>query len=186
MDEAFFTLTGEEHENLLRAIETSLQVKKRHQFFLWTQGALQAFVPHKILIGLVTLDGKEFLVLDRFNSCVVSDEAFEEACHPVEGVVMRAVNAWREAGDTPLLIAPGAQMPAALYKQFRCQLERISFGHAAGHGCAPVDGTAATAAGPGGSRRSAPGRWPLCWRHGPKGRAGAPPRCRRCCWPGRR
>lgn len=140
MDGAFFTLTGEEHENLLRAIETSLQVRKRHQFFLWTQGALQAFVPHKILISLVTLDGKEFLVLDRFNSCVVSDEAFEEACHPVEGVVMRAVNAWREAGDTPLLIAPGAQMPAALYKQFRCQLERISFGHAAGHGCAPVDG----------------------------------------------
>lgn len=144
MDGAFITLTNEEQESLLRAIETSIQVKKRHQFFLWTQGPLQAFVPHKILISLVTRDGKEMLVMDRFNSCVVSEQTFHEVCHPVEGLVMRAMSAWREAGDAPFLIAPDVQMPAALYDRFRHQLERINFGSAAAHGSAPIDGIGIT------------------------------------------
>jgi len=144
MDGTFITLSDEEQENLLRAIETSLQVKKRHQFFLWTQGALQAFIPHKILICVVTRDGKEILVLDRFNSCVVSEKTFEEVCHPVEGLVARTMNAWREAGDSPLLIEPGVQMPAALSERFRQQLDRVNFGHAAVHGCAPIEGSGIT------------------------------------------
>ncbi len=144
MEGSFITLTDIEQENLLRAIETSLQVKKRHQFFLWSQGPLQAFIPHKILIGLVTRDGKDVLALDRFNSCVVTEQTFDEACHPVEGVVMQTMRAWREAGDAPFLIAPGSQMRITLYERFRHQLERFNFGAAAGHGSAPVDGSGIT------------------------------------------
>jgi len=144
MDGAFITLTGEEQENLLRAIETSLQVRKRHQFFLWTQGALQAFIPHKILVSLVTRDGKETLVMDRFNSCVVSEQTFDEVCHPVAGLVMQAMKAWREGGDAPFLIAPGVHMPSLLNERFRSELERLNFGNAAGHGSAPVDGSGIT------------------------------------------
>ncbi len=140
MDGAFFILSDEEQENLLRAIETSLHVKKRHQFFLWTQGPLQAFIPHKTLISLLTRDGEEMLVMDRFNSCVVSEETFQNVCHPVDGVVMRAMRLWREAGDSPFLIAPGVQMPLVLYDQFRDLLEKVEFGCAAAHGSAPVDG----------------------------------------------
>ena len=70
MNTSFVNLTEEEQENMLRAIETSLQVKKRHQFFLWTQGPLQAFIPHKTLISVLIRDGEEMLVMDRFNSCV--------------------------------------------------------------------------------------------------------------------
>lgn len=58
MDGAFIIMTEIEQENFLRAIETSLQVKRRHQFFLWTQGQLQPFIPHKILVCNVTRDGK--------------------------------------------------------------------------------------------------------------------------------
>jgi transcriptional regulator EpsA len=140
MNGSFINLTEEEQENLLRAIETSLQVKKRHQFFLWTQGPLQAFIPHKTLISLVTRDGEEMLVMDRFNSCVVSEQTFEDVCHPVDGVVMRAMRCWRETGDSPFLIAPGVQMPLVLYNRFRDQLEQVEFGCAAGHGSTPVDG----------------------------------------------
>lgn len=141
MNGAFITLTAEEQENVMRAIETSLQVKKRYQFFLWTQGQLQALIPHNILICMLTRDGEEVLMMDRFNSCVVSEETFDEVCHPVEGLVMRAMLAWREAGDSPCLIAPGIQMPVALYARFRHLLERASFGNAAGHGSAPIIGS---------------------------------------------
>ncbi len=144
MDGAFITLTEIEQENLLRAIETSLQVKRRHQFFLWTQGPLQPFVPHKILICNVMRDGKESMVVDCFNNCVVGKEVFEGVCDPVNGLLGQTMAAWREAGDIPLLIAPDVKMPITCYDRFRRAMEAIDFGCAAGHGCAPVDGRGVT------------------------------------------
>jgi transcriptional regulator EpsA len=141
MDRAFFILTDEEQENLLRALETSLQVRRRHQFFLWTQGPLQAFIPHNILISVLTREDKEVLVMDRFNTCVVDEKTFEEVCDPVDGLVMQAMNAWREAGDTPLLISAGVQGPLAHHERLDHQLEGCEFGSAAAHGSAPVDGS---------------------------------------------
>jgi transcriptional regulator EpsA len=144
MNGAFITLTAEEQENILRAIETSLQVKKRYQFFLWTQGQLQALLPHDVLVCLVMRDGEEMLMMDRFNSCVVTDETFDQVCHPVEGLVMRTMIAWREAGDSPCLFAPGVPLSAELYERFRLPLERAGFGNAAGHGSAPIAGSGIT------------------------------------------
>ena len=122
MDEAFFILSVEEQENLQRAIETSLRVRRRHQFFLWTQGPLQAFIPHNILICALAREGKEVLVMDRFNTCVVSEQTFEEVCHPGKGLVMQAMSAWREAGDSPLPMATGVQGPA-IHARFAHQLD---------------------------------------------------------------
>lgn len=140
MDEAFFILSDEELDNLLRAIETSLRVRRRHQFFLWTQGPVQAFIPHNILIGVLAREGQEVPVMDRFNTCVVSEQTFEAVCHPSEGLVIQAMSAWREAGDSPLLMAPGVQWPLTLPKRFAHQLKGFAFGSAAGHGSAPVQG----------------------------------------------
>lgn len=140
MDGAFIIMTEIEQENFLRAIETSLQVKRRHQFFLWTQGQLQPFIPHKILICNVTRDGKESMVVDCFNSCVVSKETFARVCDPAGGLLVQSMQAWREAGDIPLFVAPGVKMPITCYEPFRQQLQEIDFGCAAGHGCPPVEG----------------------------------------------
>ncbi|RZL02096.1 MAG: hypothetical protein EOP36_08715 [Rubrivivax sp.] len=41
-------LEPEHAESLLRLIEGSLQVKRQHQFYLWTQGDMQRLVPHKL------------------------------------------------------------------------------------------------------------------------------------------
>lgn len=137
----FITLTIEEQENLLRAIETSLQIKKRYQFFLWTQGPLQALIPHEVLIGVVTREGEEVLMMDRFNSCIVANEVFEEVCHPLEGLVMQTLLAWRDTGDSPCFLSPGLELPNVLYERFRAQLERSSFGNALGHGSANIAGS---------------------------------------------
>lgn len=144
MDGSFITMTDEEQENLLRAIETSLQVKKRHQFFLWSQGPLQAFVPHDIMICMVIRDGKEIKLMDRFNTCIVSPETFESVCDPVDGLVVQMMNAWREIGDAPLLVTPDSHLPSSVYDRLSEQLERVGFGHAAGHGSAPIEGSGIT------------------------------------------
>lgn len=140
MDGAFIIMTEIEQENFLRAIETSLQVKRRHQFFLWTQGQLQPFIPHKILVCNVTRDGKESMVVDCFNGCVVSKEVFAKVCDPAGGLLVQTMQAWREVGDIPLFVAPDVKMPISHYGRFREQLEEIGFGCAAGHGCPPVEG----------------------------------------------
>jgi len=141
MDEAIFILTDEEQENLLRAIETSMQVRRRHQFFLWTQGPLQAFIPHNILIAVLAREGKEVLVMDRFNACVVGEQAFEALCHPGEGLVVQAMSAWREAGGSPLLMVPGGQWPPTLDERFADPLADSDLGSAAGHGSATLVGS---------------------------------------------
>lgn len=141
MDATFMTLSEREQEYLLRTIEASLQVKKRYQFFLWTQGQLQALLPHEVLICAVTRDGEEVILMDRFNSCVVADEVFEDVCHPVEGLVMQTLAAWREAGDSPCLISPDIHMPEDLYQRFAGMLERSRFGNAAAHGSTTISGS---------------------------------------------
>lgn len=140
MDGSFIVLTDEEQENLLLAIETSLQVKRRHQFFLWTQGPLQAFIRHKILVCLITRDGKEPLAIDRFNSCVVSDQALEEACSPESGLVMQAMDAWRANEFVPLLIEPGVPDPESIEGRCARLIEQAEFGNVVAHGNPSVDG----------------------------------------------
>ena len=141
MDGSFISLTREEQEDLLHAIETSVQVKKRHQFFLWTQGPLCAFIPHSILICVVNSSGKDPFVLDRFNSIIISDDVFEEICHPDTGLVKRAMGVWRESDDSPVLISPEVRGPTNLYERFSDILERTGLGGLAAHGSSTVQGS---------------------------------------------
>ncbi|MEI6548456.1 MAG: hypothetical protein WCN85_15675, partial [Burkholderiales bacterium] len=49
-EDGAFAPTPQELERLLFAVETSHQINKRFQFFLWAQGVLQSFLPHQTLI----------------------------------------------------------------------------------------------------------------------------------------
>jgi hypothetical protein len=54
-------LSPREQEYLLRVIETGVAVRAPHEFFLWTQGQLQALLPHQVLVCL-QFDGADALV----------------------------------------------------------------------------------------------------------------------------
>jgi len=45
-------LSTREQEYLLRVIETGVAVRAPHEFFLWTQGQVQALLPHQALVGM--------------------------------------------------------------------------------------------------------------------------------------
>lgn len=51
-DEAAVAPTGQEQEYLLRVIEAGARVADVHGLFLWTQGQLQALLPHRVLVGV--------------------------------------------------------------------------------------------------------------------------------------
>lgn len=139
MGGTYMILTEREQESLLRVIESSIQVKKRYQFFLWTQGQLQALIPHEILICAISRNGEENMLTDCFNSCVVPEEVFEDVCHISDGMVVQSMMAWREAGGSPCLISPNIQMPQGIYDRFKSTLERTNFGNAVGHGSAAIN-----------------------------------------------
>ncbi len=50
--EPIVILGRQEQEYLLCAIESGLRVAGPHQFFLWTQGQVQALLPHRVLVCL--------------------------------------------------------------------------------------------------------------------------------------
>ncbi|GAH24163.1 unnamed protein product, partial [marine sediment metagenome] len=65
----------EQSEVLLRVIEAAPQVCRRHQFFVWSQGDFQRWLPHHISVcGSYDRDQRN-VVFDVFNSVPVPDEA---------------------------------------------------------------------------------------------------------------
>ncbi len=61
-------------ESLIRLLEASVDVKRRYQFYLWTQGDLQRLVPHKLAAcGAYDLTQRE-LVFDVLNSIPLAPE----------------------------------------------------------------------------------------------------------------
>ncbi len=60
-------------ECLLRIIETAAQVQRRPQFFVWSQGDLQRWLPHKVMVcGAYDLH-RRHMVFDVLNSITVSE-----------------------------------------------------------------------------------------------------------------
>lgn len=67
-------LEPEHAESMLRLIEASLQVKRRHQFYHWTQGDMQRLVPHRVsACGAYDL-GVRDLTFNVLNSVPMADE----------------------------------------------------------------------------------------------------------------
>ncbi len=93
-----------EQEYLLRIIESSLHVRDVRGFFLWSQGQLQALLPHQLLVCLqFDSDG----ALQRLESvhAGVPDAATARLCDPHDGLALRLArrcgNALPWMADTP-------------------------------------------------------------------------------------
>ena len=61
-------IAPDQSEVLLRVVEAAPQVCRRHQFFVWTQGDFQRWLPHKLsLCGSYDREQRD-VVFDLFNS----------------------------------------------------------------------------------------------------------------------
>lgn len=71
---SFQSLAPEQAESLLRLIEASVQVSRRYQFYLWTQGDLQRLMQHKLASCGAYDIGMRELSFDVLNSVLVPAE----------------------------------------------------------------------------------------------------------------
>ena len=82
-------LDEREQEYVVRAIETSLDVSRKHQLFLWTQGMFHGLVPHDILICLQFDETGRTLHLECLTSAMVEGDIYKRLCDPHTGFAVR-------------------------------------------------------------------------------------------------
>jgi len=96
-----------EQERFLRAIEGATSVRRRHQLYLWSQGALQGVLPHSLLICTLRDQGTGSVLADRFSTIPIPDEQLQEVCSSGSGLLARMTSAWIEEGGRPIILRSG-------------------------------------------------------------------------------
>lgn len=135
-------LSGAEQEYLLRVIEAAVQVRDLGQLFLWTQGQVQALLPHAVMVAMRFDTGGALQRLECLNSNVLDAAAMRQLCDPVAGLAVRAARHWSSAGrDQPAMVGPSAALRHGVLAGFQAEVG------AQGHGNLLVHGSGALAGG---------------------------------------
>ncbi|MDB5936300.1 MAG: Helix-turn-helix transcriptional regulator [Massilia sp.] len=130
-----------EQEYLLRVIEASVQVRDLRQFYLWTQGQLQALLPHQLMLCM-QFDGADALVrLECLHAGVLDDAVQRQLCDPFEGLAARLARHCRASDRLPALSGGGRAGDATL-DIFRRELQQAGFDHMVVHGSGRLAGSA--------------------------------------------
>jgi len=97
-----------EQEYLLRAIESGLRVASLRQFFLWTQGQVQALLPHQVLACLQFAPGGALLRLECVHGTVLSTASLAALAGRGDGLALRIARHCMQGGRLPALADLGA------------------------------------------------------------------------------
>jgi len=133
-------LSAREHEYFVHAVEASLRVQARHQFFVWVQHALCGLLPHKLLVCACKTEQGTYH-LERFSDFPVSEAHWDDLCAPAGGMVFRMIDHWRDGGGAPNLACPEMN-GRGCYDDFKADLQRLELPNAAGHGTFDLRGRA--------------------------------------------
>jgi transcriptional regulator EpsA len=99
-------LTPQQAEAIVRVVESAPHVRRRYQFFVWTQSQLQALLPHQILSCGAYQRQQRDLVFEVFHSVVLPAELLD-CLTRMQGPLLRALAAaWVEGRGLPLLLEP--------------------------------------------------------------------------------
>lgn len=133
------TLSARELERLMHVVHSSLEVRRRNQFFLWTQGQLQSLVPHEILICAYGDHARRSLMIEHFSSYPLPGQDVESIVDVDGGLMIQTVRAWVERGEKPMLVC-GSERESTLFRRFEAALFRHAFPNFATHGMPVLPG----------------------------------------------
>ena len=115
---------------LVSAITDAVAVRRRFQFFAWTQGHLQALIPHGVLVCGLPRGTGTGMFFDYFHNLPLPTQALSQLCHPRDGVAVGMLEAWRANGGDPMVVQSGHARTAPLYTQ----LQELGLGTTIAHG----------------------------------------------------
>lgn len=108
--EQLVILSALEQEYLLHAIEAALPLQDARQFFLWTQGPIQALLPHQVMVCLQFGTQNELQHVECLHSTVLDAGLRRRLCGRDDGLALRLAQHCRHSGRLPALLdaGPGA------------------------------------------------------------------------------
>jgi transcriptional regulator EpsA len=134
------TLQGEERERFSEIVDASLRVHRMSSLFMWTQGALQALLPHDILIFGMAQGGGSRIAFHKFASTrYFRDSHFAEVCRPRDGLLEGMMALWGRTGE-PCMVSPANDFQFLGDKQWIDIVEKNELRNAAAHGVRAADG----------------------------------------------
>lgn len=126
-------LSALEQEYLLNIAESAIGVRAAHDFFLWTQGQLQALLPHALMVAMQFGADGALLRAEAVHAGVRDAADLARLCHPDRGLAPRLA---RQCGPAVLALGGGQGAPAPLL----ADLAACGFEHALVHGTGPMAG----------------------------------------------
>jgi transcriptional regulator EpsA len=102
--EALTSLTPSEIDHLFFTIESSLQMRRRYQFYIWAQSRLFTLIPHDVLICAHYDYARKCMCYDNFSMFPVPREILDRSIDPLNGVVPKLVESWASMQGTPCAI----------------------------------------------------------------------------------
>ena len=89
---------------IVQVIEASVDVRRKYQFFVWTQSSFQLLLPHKVVIcGLYDRSRKQ-VRLELVNSIVVPANLLTLLTDGQSPLMQQVVNAWINNRGRPLVV----------------------------------------------------------------------------------
>ena len=105
-----------EQEYLLRIIEAALTVRDHQQFFLWTQGQLQALLPHQLMVCMLFDRDQRLLRCDCVHASVLPKSTLAALSDPATGLAPRLARHCAAEHAFPA-ISEGARGPLAGFER---------------------------------------------------------------------
>jgi transcriptional regulator EpsA len=128
--DSLVTLTAVDLERLLITIESSQQVHLRHQYFLWSQGVLQSFLPHEsLIVGYGDYGSPSFRYEVLGRTQLAGDRMPGSDFDKLVGL---ALDSWQHGGHVPKAFG-GVGNGSAMCPVGQL-LRRFSIDHAMAHG----------------------------------------------------
>lgn len=112
---------------IVRFLEAAPSVRRRYQFFVWTQSQMQALVPHQLMVCGAYQRHRRSVVFDAFHSVVLSSLALRALTEPQAPLVQALSGAWVAQQGRPLAMGldelggEAAEEAALLAQELGCR-----------------------------------------------------------------
>ena len=94
-------LNTQQAQAIVRLVEAAPDVRRRYQFFVWTQSQMQALLPHQLLVCGAYQRQRRAVVLDTFHSIVLPPALLASLTQPQSPLVAALVAHWLDGRGRP-------------------------------------------------------------------------------------
>ncbi len=139
--EQLVILSAAEQEYLLRIIEAAVEVRDMRQLFLWSQGQLQALLPHELMVCMQFGPDGTARRIECVHGGVLAAGAMARLCDPGHGLALRIARHFAAAGAKPCTL-DASDAAGGILHAFQAELPATGYDNLLVHGSGAVAGGA--------------------------------------------